>query len=248
MTELVDSSNWATRIRTAWQSSLVGIMECGQLLIEAKDSLGHGEFIAMVEGELPFKRVTAFKLMAVARDVRLSNVSHVKHFPPHWGTLYALTKLEDDEFEQGISSGAIHPEMERNRVSELRRLNVRNDYVNSSADGCTVKDLDKLIFTGKKFAVITADPPWSFNVYSGKGKARSADRHYDTQSLDDIKALGGKVQALATDDCALFLWAVMPELPGAIDVIAAWGFTYKTVAFTWIKQNRGGHGLFTLLQ
>jgi N6-adenosine-specific RNA methylase IME4 len=37
----------------------------------------------------------------------------------------------------------------------------------------------------------------------------------------------------------------MPMLPVAFEVIAAWGFTYKTDAFVWVKQNRSGAGLFT---
>jgi N6-adenosine-specific RNA methylase IME4 len=102
-------------------------------------------------------------------------------------------------------------------------------------DGCTVEDLHALIAAGKKFSVIYADPPWEFKVYSGKGKQRSAERHYDTASLDDIKTL--PVGNLAGSDCALFLWCVMPELPGALDVIHSWGFEYKTVAFVWVKTN-----------
>ena len=84
--------------------------------------------------------------------------------------------------------------------------------------------------------------PWEFKVYSGKGKQRSAERHYDTKPLEAIKEL--PVTQLAADDCALFLWCVLPEIPGALEVLNAWGFTYKTVAFTWVKQNRGGEGLF----
>jgi N6-adenosine-specific RNA methylase IME4 len=52
------------------------------------------------------------------------------------------------------------------------------------------------------------------------------------------------VADLAADDCTLFMWAVMPQLQEALDVIKAWGFTYKTVAFNWVKQNRSGDGLF----
>jgi len=95
---------------------------------------------------------------------------------------------------------------------------------------------------GRSFNVIYADPPWSFRVWSGRDKQRTADRHYDTMSLDDIKAL--PVPDLAADHCALMMWAVMPELPGALDVIRAWGFEYKTAGLTWIKQNRSGDGLF----
>ena len=60
-----------------------------------------------------------------------------------------------------------------------------------------------------------------------------SNRHYDTQSLDAIKAL--PVGDLAADDCALFLWGVWPEHPGALEVIKAWGFEYKTVGFVWVK-------------
>lgn len=30
----------------------------------------------------------------------------------------------------------------------------------------------------------------------------------------------------------------------ALEVIEAWGFTYKTVAFNWVKQNKNGASLF----
>lgn len=33
-------------------------------------------------------------------------------------------------------------------------------------------------------------------------------------------------------------------LKEALEVIEAWGFTYKTVAFNWVKQNKSGVGLF----
>ncbi len=42
---------------------------------------------------------------------------------------------------------------------------------------------------------------------------------------------------LAADDCALFLWVTFPNLPVGLEVLSAWGFSYKTVAFTWVKTN-----------
>lgn len=39
-------------------------------------------------------------------------------------------------------------------------------------------------------------------------------------------------------DCLLFLWATFPQLPEALRLIKAWGFTFKTVAFIWLKLNR----------
>jgi N6-adenosine-specific RNA methylase IME4 len=54
--------------------------------------------------------------------------------------------------------------------------------------------------------------------------------------LPDIKAL--PVATLAAADCTLFLWVTKPMLPAGLEVMAAWGFEYKTVAFTWAKLNK----------
>ena len=52
------------------------------------------------------------------------------------------------------------------------------------------------------------------------------------------------VADLAAPDSALFLWATFPQLPEALRLIQAWGFTYKSVAFVWLKQNRKSPGWF----
>lgn len=61
--------------------------------------------------------------------------------------------------------------------------------------------------------------------------------------IEEIKALS--VGTLAAPDCALFLWITFPMLKEAWGVMEAWGFTFKTVAFVWIKQNRKANSLFT---
>ena len=121
------------------------------------------------------------------------------------------------------------------KEADIRRQ--RADFEARRDEGASVNDLVALAMLGRRFPVIYADPPWEFKVYSGKGKQRSAERHYDTLSLDAIKML--PVEPLAADDCALFLWAVWPELPGALDIIKAWGFEYKTAGFVWVKQVSG---------
>lgn len=92
----------------------------------------------------------------------------------------------------------------------------------------------------KKYGAIYADPPWYFKNYSVRGTGRAAVSHYDVMSLDDLKAL--PVADYAAKDCALFLWAIDPMLPQALDLMSAWGFTFKTVAFNWVKTNKGGAG------
>lgn len=93
-----------------------------------------------------------------------------------------------------------------------------------------------------KYKIIYADPPWAFRTYSGKGKQRSAEKHYKTMSIDEIKKM--PVREIEDDDCALFLWATFPMLKEALEVVTAWGFEYKTVAFTWIKKNKKRDSIF----
>jgi N6-adenosine-specific RNA methylase IME4 len=88
----------------------------------------------------------------------------------------------------------------------------------------------------QRFATLYADPPWPFKVWSEKGKDRSAERHYDILSVGDIMRF--PIGSLAADDCALFLWCTNPMLQQALDVMAAWGFAYKTVAFVWAKTTK----------
>ena len=100
------------------------------------------------------------------------------------------------------------------------------------------------------FGAIMADPPWSFRSWSDKGKNRApdalvrqkglAERHYATMSLADIRAL--PVGDVAAKDSVLFLWAVDCMLPEAIETGRGWGFTFKTVAFTWVKEKAKSPG------
>lgn len=94
----------------------------------------------------------------------------------------------------------------------------------------------------QKYKVIYADPPWHYRVWSKKGDGRSAEAHYPTMNLEDIKML--PVAQIADRDAALFLWVTFPLLQEAWSVMKAWGFTYKSVAFVWIKQNRKSNALF----
>ena len=93
-----------------------------------------------------------------------------------------------------------------------------------------------------KYTVIYADPPWTFKTYSDKGKGRSAERHYPTMKIDEICKL--PIEDICADDAALFLWVTGPCLQDGLRVIREWGFQYKTIAFTWVKENRKSSGLF----
>lgn len=89
----------------------------------------------------------------------------------------------------------------------------------------------------KKYKVIYADPPWKYQDKS-KSHGGGAESHYPCMSVEDICSL--PVQDIAEDDSVLLMWVTMPMLEVGFEVIKAWGFKYKTCAFTWVKTNRDG--------
>ena len=83
------------------------------------------------------------------------------------------------------------------------------------------------------YRVIYADPPWAFETWSHRGQGKGASKHYATQGLDWLKSL--PVGDIAAPNAALFLWMVQPLMPEAIDTMRAWGFSYKTLSYVWVK-------------
>lgn len=97
----------------------------------------------------------------------------------------------------------------------------------------------------QKYHIIYADPPWQYdnkNPHGIGGTGFGAEKHYTTMSLESLKKLN--VSDIAENDAALFIWMVPPLLPYAMEVISAWGFVYKTVAFVWIKLDSNGSPFF----
>ena len=88
-----------------------------------------------------------------------------------------------------------------------------------------------------RYSLIMADPPWAFRHFSAKGQRKSAQAHYQCASLESVAAL--PVKDLAAPDCLLWLWATNPMLPQALEVMHAWGFTFKTAGH-WVKRGESG--------
>jgi N6-adenosine-specific RNA methylase IME4 len=85
------------------------------------------------------------------------------------------------------------------------------------------------------YGAILIDPPWNFQAWSKKGDGRSAQQHYDVMDVKMMVRL--PVLDLAAKDCVLFCWSTWPHLKSALWLISAWGFTYKTCAFDWMKAD-----------
>ena len=98
--------------------------------------------------------------------------------------------------------------------------------------------------TDNKYQIIYADPPWKYDNQKNNDP-RMGGITYPVMELEDIKNMKSQIDNLAAKDCSLFLWATMPKLREALEVIEAWGFKYITCAFTWVKLNPSGRGIYS---
>lgn len=103
-------------------------------------------------------------------------------------------------------------------------------------DANVAKDLQKTI--SGEYATILADPPWQFQNRTGK----MAPEHkrllrYPTMSLQEILEL--PVAQLSAPNSHLYLWVPNALLKEGLDVMKAWGFTYKT-NLVWYKIRKDG--------
>ena len=93
--------------------------------------------------------------------------------------------------------------------------------------------------TNKKYNVIYADPPWKYtDVHTWHKMGGGVSSHYKVMTINEIEKLGDVVKQIAAQDCLLFMWATFPNIKEALKVIEKWGFTYKTLGFSWIKTNK----------
>ena len=97
-------------------------------------------------------------------------------------------------------------------------------------------------FPNKKYKIIYADAPWTYNNPKNNDP-KMGGITYPTMSDEEINSL--PIKDICEENCALFLWATMPKLQEALNVINAWGFKYTTCAFVWIKTNPKGKGIYS---
>ena len=107
-----------------------------------------------------------------------------------------------------------------------------------SASAAKMADSLRSMVEGQRFGTILADPPWRFINRTGKvAPEHRRLARYETMSVAEIAAL--PVREVAADKSHCYLWTPNALIPDAIQVLAAWGFTYKTMLI-WHKVRKDG--------
>lgn len=93
--------------------------------------------------------------------------------------------------------------------------------------------------------VLLTDPTWWYANRKTGGERNNktkfgggARKHYPLMKDAELLTLAPMVQSATAENCAIFMWATMPRLDFAIELLQTWGFRYATTAFVWIKTQK----------
>jgi N6-adenosine-specific RNA methylase IME4 len=141
-----------------------------------------------------------------------------------------LSQLAMDDFKQRVAT------IQEETVKRVESTSEERSAEKKARRAGHERDLTAKIraLPNKRYGLILADPEWKFVPWSEEtGSDRSAANHYATSALDAIKKRD--VPSISADDCALALWATVPMLPQALEVMKAWGFDYRS-HIVWLKN------------
>lgn len=165
------------------------------------------------------------RLQAVTTET-LADLGITKRQSARWRV---LGRMEDAAFEEHVEATTkrvvrVAGQAEETAVRRAERIaNILDICMgNESLEGL------------QRYPLLYVDPPWQYEHV--KTESRAIENQYPTMTLDELKAL--PVQDVAYEDCVLFMWVTTPKAAEAMELLAAWGFTYRTSA-VWDKQKIG---------
>ena len=94
----------------------------------------------------------------------------------------------------------------------------------------------------RKYEIIYADPPWNYKN-NKENLPKMGGVTYKQMTDESLQEMN--VKRICGRNCALFMWVTMPKLREGLELIKAWGFTYTTCAFVWVKQNPKNEGVYS---
>jgi hypothetical protein len=111
--------DYVAEIRRLWQDAQERFILIGRYLVQAKQTLAHGEFQKMIAEELPFGVTVAYRLRTVAEAVdggRLPQDS----VPRDYTVAYELARMPDEQLELAKSESLVRPDVTRREVNSFR--------------------------------------------------------------------------------------------------------------------------------
>jgi hypothetical protein len=109
------------RIRGALHKGSESIREVGIACYEADVALDSYQVRLLIK-DLGFSRATFSKYVAIGRDKRLHDDPKISHlFPAKFSVIYELTQLDDDRFNELVSTGGLTQSLKREQLIRWRK-------------------------------------------------------------------------------------------------------------------------------
>jgi len=124
------------------------------------------------------------------------------------------------------------------RLGDCHLASLREAPATTPTDVADAYDLTIGSLGGEAFGTVLADPPWRFQNRTGKvaPEHRRLSR-YDTMAGKEIAAL--PVADVMAKQSHCYLWVPNALIAEGLDVMEAWGFTYKAM-LVWAKRRKDG--------
>lgn len=113
-------AQYVQTIAGLWGTAQNAFVEIGRHLNNAKVRIAHGEFMAMIDAELPFGDRVANKLMAVARAID-DAVFPAERLPNSYSTIYELIMLPEDGRHAAMRENVVRPDVTREEILSFKR-------------------------------------------------------------------------------------------------------------------------------
>lgn len=207
----------------------------GDWLVDGKRHYGDGLY-QRAAGLLGYDEGTLRKCSSLAGQFELCRRRHNLT----WGHHYEVASIKP------IVEGAdgklkLGDEPDREKIAEMLKM-AEKEGLSVAALREKVREYKewqrehiRLANEPEKYAVIYADPPWLYtsgDQHTDESQETVIGTHYPSMSMADLKQL--PVKHMAAADSVLFLWVTSPLLDECFELIAAWGFEYKT-SMVWDK-------------
>lgn len=114
-----DVEGYVREINRLWREARDKFLAIGEYLVQAKETLPHGEYEKMIESRLPFKPGAALRIRTVAEAVRRERLRR-DEVPCSYNTAYELTLLAPDELEEAKARNLVRPDVYLREIKAFR--------------------------------------------------------------------------------------------------------------------------------
>jgi hypothetical protein len=143
--QLRTRDEFRTEITNAWEGIEKRFVLIGQYLIQAKGKLPHGEYLEMVDKDLPFTRTAAYRMKMVAEAISNGRLIE-SELPSNYTILYEFASLTDAELQAARDRHLVRPDVRRQEVAEFKReFRTRKNNISQTDKALLLKRRQQLL-------------------------------------------------------------------------------------------------------